>query len=344
MPAPVLSEVAPISSLINYVNTLTSQALSSVAGDMITAITPFGAAAFGIYIILMMWSYMRGAEADPVQDFLVKFFSWSLIIGYGLNAATYTSVILPIVTGLGNSFLSLIGGGVSQTAMDSLAIGTIQIIQNGYEQASILSDSNGFSGLALTIGMYVLLLFKVVLLVVGVIPFLVACTVTVIVANTGSQIVGAVAPLFFLALLFPATRQYFSAWLNTALSYALIPLFVAVVAVLGMGVTIGILGIPATPSTTNTLVNVSLFRVFYAALANLTFLFLLQQVTSLASSLSSGGINAGMPSGGITGIASRGASQIRAAGKTYKAGRKMNRQRLANRRDKQNKKNGVKAG
>ncbi|MFM7294644.1 MAG: conjugal transfer protein TrbL, partial [Burkholderiales bacterium] len=48
-------------------------------------------------------------------------------------------------------------------------------------------------------------------------------------------------------------------------------------------------------SGSGSLDDVSLKAVFLASMGNLTLLFLLKQVSSLASSLSAGGINASMP-------------------------------------------------
>ena len=52
-----------------------------------------------------------------------------------------------------------------------------------------------------------------------------------------------------------------------------------------------------TASGDSALTDTSLKVVFLAAMGNLTLLFLLKQVSSLASSLSAGGINAGMAGG-----------------------------------------------
>jgi len=144
------------------------------------------------------------------------------------------------------------------------------------------------------IGSYLTWLLDAALLIAGIFPFLIMATVMVIVANLGAQIVASVGPLFFFALIFPATRQYFSAWLNTVLSYAFIPLFVAVVSMLAVGTTNGILALKPG----ETILTVSFAKILFVAFADWVFVFLLYQLSSVASSLSSGGINAGMPSGG----------------------------------------------
>lgn len=331
-----LNPEAPISSLISYINSMSATALNGVAGTMISTIAPFGGVVFGIYIIFMMWGYMRGTESDPVQDFLLKFFSWAVVIGYGLNAATYTSEILPIVTGLGESFLKMFGSGANATAMDSLAISVISLINDGF--MAIRDKNYGISDIGTLIGEYGRLIFYAIVLLFGIVPFLVLATVTVIIANIGSQIIGAVGPLFFLALLFPATRQYFSSWLNSVLSYSFIPLFVAIISMLAIGVTNGILSILPGQS----LLDANIFMVFFAAFANMVFMFLIQQVSSIASSLSSGGINAGMAHGGLGGIAGAIKSSVSGSSREVSGISRANHSRLDSRHARQNRNNSIK--
>src|SRR5581483_1831283 len=103
------------------------------------------------------------------------------------------------------------------------------IIEDGY--AAI----DGFSFPA-SLGANLIMMSKAAIICVGLIPFLVVATMAIIIANVGSMMVAMVGPIFFAFLLFPATRQYFSAWLNAALSYALVPTLVAVIAVMSVGI------------------------------------------------------------------------------------------------------------
>lgn len=327
----IFNESAPISALITYLNTATGNFVSMIAGTMITTIAPFGAAVFGIYMILLLWGYMRGSESDPVSDFMMKMFGWSLVIGYGLNAQNYTTEIIPIVTGLGDSFLKMFGAGLDVTAMDTLFLSISSLI--GAASDSLSSSPSPIPNIS---GYFNLLLDSVVL-IFGIMPFLIAATVMVIIANLGSQIVAAVGPLFFLALIFPATRQYFSAWLNTALSYAFIPLFVAIVAMLAIGTTNGILDLKPG----DTILTISFTKILFVAFSNWLFLFLLMQVSSIASSLSSGGINAGMVNGGISGIARAIKSSVAGSSRERDGIRRLNHERLRDRRERQNRNNSI---
>lgn len=278
-----MDESAPITWLIDEINKIVSSGAGATASAIATAVTPLAAVVFGIYIILICINYMRGSETEPIVDFGVRCAGFAVVIGLGLNAANYSNTIIPIVTGLGGDLASAVSGG-SATAgtLDQLALHYFRILDEGYESAN--SPTFPFN-----VGPLVLYALKAICILVGLIPFLVAATLCVIVADVGSIMVAMVGPLFFAFLIFPATRQYFSAWLNTVLSYALIPVFVAVISTISVGLSTKML------SGSGTLDDVSLKAVFLASMGNLTLLFLLKQVSSLASSLSAGGINASMP-------------------------------------------------
>jgi len=282
-----MDQSAPITWLINQINLIVSSGASAAAGAIATSITPLVSICFGIYVMLITINYLRGAETDPVMDFGMRCVGWAVVIGLGLNASNYTSIVIPIVTGLGGDLANAVSGGtVTANSLDQLALTYLQIINDGFTAA------DGFSGFTY-IGTEILVTLKAVIVIFGLVPFLVAATLAIIVANTGSLLVAMVGPLFFAALLFPATRQYFSSWVNTAFSYALIPLFIAVIATISVGLSQQMINQPGG----GTLVDASFTSVFLSAIGNLILLFLLKQVSALASSLSAGGINASMPGG-----------------------------------------------
>ena len=295
-----MDEAAPITWLIGEINKIVSSGAGATASAIATAVTPLAAVGFGIYIILICINYMRGAETEPVIDFGVRCAGFAVIIGLGLNAANYTSTVIPIVTGVGSDLASTVSGGsASAGTLDQLALHYFKILDAGYESAKT-------GGFPFNAGSLLLYFIKFLCILVGLIPFLVAATLAIIIADVGSVLVAMVGPLFFAFLIFPATRQYFSSWLNTALSYALIPVFVAVIATISVGLSKTMLS------------DMTLKAVFLASMGNLTLLFLLKQVSSLASSLSAGGINASMM-GSIGTLASAIKASAKGSAKDIKA-------------------------
>lgn len=276
---------APITWLVDKINEIVSSGATDVASNIATTITPLVSIGFGIYMLLITLNYMRGAESEPVLDFGMRCAGFAVIVGLGLHADNYASIIVPIVTGLGSDLSNAVSGGtVSAGTLDQLALWYLEIIAKGFLKAG---EVGGLAGLQIKM----LVFLKAAVIMLGLIPFLAAATLTIIVADVGSVMVAMVGPLFFACLLFPATRQYFSAWLNTAFSYSLVPIMVAVIASISVGISKEMLSSGAT------LDRADFGDVFLAALGNLILLFLLKQVSSLASSLSAGGINAAMPGG-----------------------------------------------
>lgn len=278
-----MDESAPITWLIDQINTIVSAGSASAAGAIAGAVAPIASACFGIYVLLMTISYMRGSETEPVIDFMLKMAAWALIIGFGLNADNYNSTVAPIVTGLGGDLSNAVSGGtVTASTLDQLALFYLDIINAGWTAAQDM----GLAGIATLM----LVTVKIGIILLGLVPFLVAATLAIVAANVGSQIIAMVGPLFFAFLLFPATRQYFSAWVSSALSYALVPLLVAVVATISVGISKSML-----TAGGQDLISATFKDVFLAAIGNLVLLFVLRQVSALASSLSAGGINAALP-------------------------------------------------
>jgi type IV secretion system protein VirB6 len=329
-----MDDAAPITWLIGQIDSIVSSGASAAASAVANVVTPIASICFGIYIMLICINYLRGAESEPVFDFGMRMASFAVIIGLGLNAANYSSTVIPIVTGLGSDIANAISGGnVTANSLDQLALHYFDILDQGYDAANA-------PVFPFNLGPLILYMIKAACILIGLVPFLVAATIAVIIGDVGSIMVAMVGPIYFAFLLFPATRQYFSAWVNTCLSYALIPVFVAVVAVISVSLSKSMMS-----TGSGTLDDVSLKAVFLASMGNLILLFLLKQVNSLASSLSAGGINAG-GGGGIgaaaavigSGFSRANMRQMAALGRggmaTFRAGRSLANRvqtRLANR-------------
>lgn len=295
-----MDESAPITWLIERIVSVIHSGAASTATNISEVITPLVSTCFGIYVILMMVNYLRGLESEPVFDFFLKIAAWSITIGIGLNATNYVSYVIPIVTGLGDDLASAAGNGTSTAnSLDHLALHYIRIIQEGFESTVDYGITDLFLGLILSL--------KALLIIIGLVPFLVSATVCLLIAKVGSLLIAMVGPLFFAALLFPITRQYFSSWVNSAISYALIPLFVAVIATISVDISIEMLSIGGNLSET------SFKSVFFATIGNLLLLVLLRWVTSLASALSSGGIVAAQ----YGGVGSMGKGMVSSVGKSF---------------------------
>lgn len=275
-----MDESAPISWLLSQIHDLISLTAGKYAAALTGIIMPLVASAFGLYMLLLTLNYWRGGESNPIGEYLVRFSGWSVIIGFGLNADTYNSVILPLVMGIGPEIANAIaGGGDDANSLDRLAVTYLQIISDGFQVAQ---EIGGLEGIAAT----VLVAFKALIVIFGLVPFLVIAAVALCTADVGATLIAMVGPMFFAFLLFPATRQWFSSWLNAALSHALVPIFVAAICAISISISAKIF-----PAGGGSLVEASFKKVFYAAFANLVLVCLVAKVSQIASSLSGGGVN-----------------------------------------------------
>jgi len=294
-----MDESAPITWLIEKCHSLMEKGASTYATTLIGYISPLVASCFSIYLLFVLLNYWRGTETNPVSDYLVRCISMALIIGYGLNADTYTGVVMPVVTGVGSDLASLISGGtVNTNTLDTLVIYYLDAIDKGFTAAS---DIGGLEGISTT----VMVTLKAAIILCGLVPFAAVATALIITADAGSMFIAMVGPIFFAFLLFPATRAWFSAWLNAALSHALIPVMISAVCVWSVGISKEIFG------TSDTLADAPMKLVILAAFANGVLLLLLRKLSMIASSLSAGGINIGSGGPGVGGAARAGRDSVK---------------------------------
>jgi len=309
-----MDESAPITWLINQINNIVSGGAGAAASAISGVVTPIASVCFGIYMIFVCINYLRGVETEPVLDFGLRMISVAIILGLGLNASNYQHYVMPIVTNIGMDVANAIGGGTSTAnLLDQLALFYIDIMSGGYDSVQALT-------FPFNLGPLFLYIFKCICVLIGLVPFLVVATVYIVIANVGAYLIAMVGPLFFALLLFPATRQYFSAWLNSAFSFALIPIFVAVIATISINLSKMML----SSGGGGTLDDASLKAVFLATLGNLTLLIVVRYVSALASSLSAGGINVGTVRGVgalASGIRNFGAGTVREIRGAYQTGK-----------------------
>jgi type IV secretion system protein VirB6 len=284
-----MNQQAPITWLIAVINELLADAIAGAASKLVAYILPPLGIFFGIYIVLLSLNYLRGGSAEGIVDVFKRFFAFTLILGLGMNANNYVNIVLPIVIGIGPNIADAVSGGNSGAgALDELALNYVNILSEGYEQANTPI-------FPLNLGTLLLYGIKVLLVLGGLVPFLVAATLSYIAADVGSQLVAAIGPLFFAFLVFPATRQYFSAWLNSAISFALVPILISILTGISISISKKAFGEQASLGDT------TLVTVFLGAVVNLVLVFLVRECVGLAGKLSGGG--ASFATGGLGGFA-----------------------------------------
>jgi type IV secretion system protein VirB6 len=309
----------PVGNLVETVETNLANTAQSVSGVISGIITPLVTTCFGIYLILLVVNHMRGASSNPVWEIWHRVFGFAIIVGIGLNMGNYSNYVIPIITSFGDDIAAAASGGGAGNGpaaqLDALLQHYMKIMGDDWKRIQGLGFWDGADSLTEPIIWWM----KSSIIFVGLVPFIVFAAALLILAKVGVILVAAVGPLFFACLVFPATRQYFSSWVNAAVSYALIPIFVAILAMFSVNISMGMFG---AQNGTVSFEKTSYMDCFFAGVINLLLIVLLKTAQSLASQLSAGGINIGFSAGGAIDSAKRGYQNMKSAGANIAKGAK----------------------
>lgn len=111
------------------------QTINSGSAQIISMISPLVSAGFGIYVLLVMVSYLRGQEDLPLVDFLLKACGWMVVLVCGMNIQYYSEYVVPFFNGFGDDIAKAITHGNSgMSALDNLLNLYVSAIRNGFEQ------------------------------------------------------------------------------------------------------------------------------------------------------------------------------------------------------------------
>jgi type IV secretion system protein VirB6 len=200
--------ITPFQEIYTFFDTAVVGVLTAGTTNMIALISPLVAAGFALYVMLVVASYLRGDNDDPIQDFLYRMLGWGLIITLGLNATMYTAHVVPFINGLGDDLAGTVGLTFnSAAALDEMI--------NKFLDAFILMYTSA-DGIKQT--MFAVIAIFSVSLFAG--AFMVVAIAYIILAKLSLGILIAVGPLFIASALFPATRDLFKAWTAQILNYA----------------------------------------------------------------------------------------------------------------------------
>jgi type IV secretion system protein VirB6 len=212
----------------------TSTIFSSIIGDfdknvlttintgstqLISLISPLMAVCFSIYVLLILWSYWRGDNDQPIDDFLRRMAVWAFILTCGMNIQFYSDYIVPFFNGLGEQIAGALTGGTNPVSgLDNMLSAYINACERIYQGAS------GFQTISAVWLISIIIIFGT--------PFMAVAVVYIILSKFALGLLLALGPMFISAALFPPTRRYFENWAGQCMNYVLlISLFAAACAV-----------------------------------------------------------------------------------------------------------------
>jgi len=266
--------ITPFTMLFTAFDQNVLNTINTGSANMISLISPLAAAAFSIYVMLVMLSYWRGNNDQPIVDFFLRMAGWAIILTAGMNIGYYSEYVVPFFNGVGDDLAQALTGSTSSAvALDSLLNAYLSAILNLWANIGVLDIGGMIEASALT--------FCTVM--VG-IPFLAIAAAYIILAKFALGLLLALGPLFIVTALYPATRKFFEAWVAQCLNYAFLTALFAAAGAIEVNFATGIL--PKTFDMSNLVLTWSLE--FQILTTGIVFVFVSLNLPSLASSLAGG--------------------------------------------------------
>ncbi|MBW4016815.1 type IV secretion system protein [Moraxella osloensis] len=130
--------------LFTSITTMTDGIGNGMA-NLVNVIMPLGLACFTCYLLYIALSYLEGVDLGMMMiDWIKRIFALSVIIGLGLNISTYTNIVFPFVTHLGDDLAQAWTGNSSAnlgTMLDGIVNQVSQITDTNMELAAKASDT-----------------------------------------------------------------------------------------------------------------------------------------------------------------------------------------------------------
>lgn len=203
--------------ITTFVSTSVSNLATFVDGPLRVAVL--------LYVVLYGFAVMRGAIAEPIQEFAWRAIRLVLIVLLASNASSFQQYVTDLF------FTSLpkeIGNALAGSALDANSGAPFdKLLNKGIEVAQKIYDRAGLTDIAPALIAAILLVFTAVS---GFLQFAI-----LLYAKVGLAIVIALGPIFIALALFDATRPFAEAWTRQVANFLI--LHVLVVALVGLMLT-----------------------------------------------------------------------------------------------------------
>lgn len=255
--------------------------------NIITAISPLFASAFGIYImIVVLNTYNRGFD-DNFVDLIKRAMGWLIIIACAFNANQYLK-IANMLYELPEYMAGLINQqSYTAAALDNNIDRLFDSMGQLWGQKENIPTLNIAERIAFTI-MWVFIFLLAAL-------FLTAVAAFYLVAKISLAMVILIGPIFIGAMLFPATRQWGMNWIGQIMNYAVTVTFYVLIGTIQLAffenhmITM-VEGSQATTGALGNLFDIAMFfpMFFLYVLATIIFFVVVLSVPSIAAALTGG--------------------------------------------------------
>lgn len=259
------------------IDTAIQEVIAGGIADLMNTVEPLLLSGFTVYLLFIFLSYWNGSFNDAISDFYRKLIAWFLIIGFSLNMSSYNEYVMPIVMGLGDWLSTALNGQTNTDVLDSMANSMIDIVVKNQDEANALPMTS--------VGRYIMIVIANAIIIISFSVFLVISSAYILLAKIFLGILALIGPLFISLFLFPATRQYATAWVNQVVNYGLLTFLMNVTASLMIKIYGEVIDFSSVeyPTSNSFLIGV--------VLLSFMFFSVLLKIPDLAGSLA-GGISA----------------------------------------------------
>lgn len=200
-----------IAEFTTKLDALVNTMISSNVASLIAYIMPVMSVCVSLYLAYKAFEYFYSPPDIPIMDILKFYMSLILVMAFGLNADTYLTEIVPIITDTGDEIARLFtsNGATLGQSLDNVVEKFLLVIWD------IWSTSSGASGTLFAI-------FAIAVLLIGGVPIIITAFAYIIIAKVLLGVVAIFGVLFICFLFFPTTRSMFYSWLGAVFSYVLL--------------------------------------------------------------------------------------------------------------------------
>lgn len=196
------------------VDTAILETLGGGIANLMSIVSPILLSGFTVYLLFLFVSYWTANLEDTAIDLFKKGMAWFVILSLALNIATYNEYITPTVMGLGDMLSKGLNGQANASVLDTMSNSMVDIVTKNQDEANKLPITS--------VGRFIMIIIYNAIIIISFSVFLVVSASYILLAKVFLGILALIGPLFISLALFPATRQYFTAWVNQVVNYGLL--------------------------------------------------------------------------------------------------------------------------
>lgn len=218
-----MDNLAIFTNVFSRIDNSVLNIVSNHISGMMNIFSPVLMSAFTVYVIFTIWTYFESPLEQMIWDLIKRVIAWGVIISFSINISSYMTNVVPLVMHLGDNLSQAFSGsGTTASSLDSLIKLLFDMTNKTTEFAETTSGIEGISAklYAMCKNFLILVIFALFLTIVA---------AYILLAKVSLAILAIIGPVFISLALFPATKQFFSAWVNQVVNYSLYILLVNIV-------------------------------------------------------------------------------------------------------------------